>query len=938
MKLRLFPALSLSLALAAPAFAAPKKAIAVRPDKASSAPGGSGQSGGVAGWLQWRGPNQNGSSPETGLPEKVDAKSALWTADFPGQSSPVIANGKLYINGYLGDGPELQEAIACFDAETGKKLWEHRFNDFLSDTIYLRYATSAPAIDAETGNVYMMGTQGLFACFTADGKKLWEHSMMEEFGRLTFPNSRTASPVIDQELVITRGITSNWGAHGPAGDRFYAFDKKTGELVWTSAPGERPQDNTFSNPLLTWLDGKRVLISAGGDSTIVGINARTGDPLFRFPAAKAGAKGGINAAVVRYQDNLLVIHESENLDSSEVGRSASFKIPQGATPPEPGKPQIFDPKKLENWRNPLGNLASSPCLAGNRMYEVSGIGEIAGIDADSGKVLWKKKVAPEQRQSSPFYADGKLYVALYIAGAQAGGEVGATPTEGAGGGGNGELLVLKPGDADAEIMSRTILEGRCYGSPIGYNGKLYVQTDRKVYCFGKKGDNAKGKEAVAGAYATIAGEQWPQPGPVARLQIIPNEVFLRPSESYPLRVRALDANGFTVQESADLAQIKVEPFIPPTALVKTTMKGSYADGKLTADPAPMPSAGAFQATLAGGEKPITGTMRARVLPDLPIKQDFEAFEINQMTGPGLGGTPAAGDAPSPSAAAAGLAPGAAVAAPGNTAATAAQSPDKRAQQSPELAAAGTGLSPSPAIPAVPTAAAPAAPQPGPTNWNVIEPPTAFAYPPLPWNGARFRFEIRNAPAGGGAPAQVVAGKDAATSDASAAGSAKAAGNKALCKSIDNKLFQRGQVFIGHPSAKNYTVEADVLTEGNKRKMSEIGLINQRYLIILKGNAQQIEVNSNQERLRQSVPFKWSPNEWYHIKTRVDVAADGSGIVRAKVYKKGEAEPEAWNIEVPHKNAHPNGCPGFYCLAPQEQRAWIDNISVTPNSDPKTASN
>src|SRR5918993_6097793 len=64
---------------------------------------------GSQGWFNWRGPNQDGTSPETGLPEKVDASAPLWSADFPGQSSPVIANGKLYINGYLGDGSELQE-------------------------------------------------------------------------------------------------------------------------------------------------------------------------------------------------------------------------------------------------------------------------------------------------------------------------------------------------------------------------------------------------------------------------------------------------------------------------------------------------------------------------------------------------------------------------------------------------------------------------------------------------------------------------------------------------------------------------------------------------------------------------------------------------------------------------------------------------------------
>src|SRR5436190_5536463 len=87
----------------------------------------------VTGWLDWRGPLQNGTSLEKGLPAKIDAKQTLWTANLPGQSSPVIANGKLYINGFHGEGPDLQEVIACLDAETGKLLWQYSYNDFLSD-------------------------------------------------------------------------------------------------------------------------------------------------------------------------------------------------------------------------------------------------------------------------------------------------------------------------------------------------------------------------------------------------------------------------------------------------------------------------------------------------------------------------------------------------------------------------------------------------------------------------------------------------------------------------------------------------------------------------------------------------------------------------------------------------------------------------------------
>ena len=63
-----------------------------------------------------------------------------------------------------------------------------------------------------------------------------------------------------------------------------------------------------------------------------------------------------------------------------------------------------------------------------------------------------------------------------------------------------------------------------------------------------------------------------------------------------------------------------------------------------------------------------------------------------------------------------------------------------------------------------------------TTTNTVEAPTFFAYPPLPWIGARFKFEVRD--------------QD---------------GTKALTKTIDNKSFQRGTVFIGDQSAKNYTI-------------------------------------------------------------------------------------------------------------------------------------
>ena len=65
------------------------------------------------------------------------------------------------------------------------------------------------------------------------------------------------------------------------------------------------------------------------------LNARTGEPIWRVPTAKSGAKGGVNAAVLVYNDTLITVHESENLDSSEVGRMAAFKIPPERHADEP---------------------------------------------------------------------------------------------------------------------------------------------------------------------------------------------------------------------------------------------------------------------------------------------------------------------------------------------------------------------------------------------------------------------------------------------------------------------------------------------------------------------------------------------------------------------------------------------------------------------------
>src|SRR5438046_7559022 len=238
----------------------------------------------------------------------------------------------------------------------------------------------------------MQGTQGILAAFTADGQPLWHHSLMEEFGRLTFPNSRTASPLIDRDLVFTRGITANWGAQGPAADRFYAFDKRTGAPVWASSPGDRPKDNSYSHPYLGWLGGRRVFIAATGDGSVVCVNARTGEPLWRVALFKAG----INATVlVHNHDKVIAVYGTPY----EPGQMVALKLLDVAPTNAAAGAVVLDRTNVVLWAADLSTSASSPILAGDTIYIVTEKGDLCAVSANDGAIKWKMKLGIEARNA-----------------------------------------------------------------------------------------------------------------------------------------------------------------------------------------------------------------------------------------------------------------------------------------------------------------------------------------------------------------------------------------------------------------------------------------------------------------------------------------------------------------------------------------------------------
>jgi outer membrane protein assembly factor BamB len=144
-------------------------------------------------------------------------------------------DGRVYIQNTSGKGAAEQERIMCFNADSGKLLWEHRFNVYLSDVPPHRVGWASPVGDPATGNVYVLGVGGTLSPLIPRGQS--------SLNARSVKTSTADNPWRLHRLSIIDGIPYRRGdiSMGPTGaraHRFMAFDKRTGETVW--AARQRP--------------------------------------------------------------------------------------------------------------------------------------------------------------------------------------------------------------------------------------------------------------------------------------------------------------------------------------------------------------------------------------------------------------------------------------------------------------------------------------------------------------------------------------------------------------------------------------------------------------------------------------------------------------------------------------------------------------------------
>lgn len=213
-------------------------------------------------WPQWRGPTRDGISAETsGWPAAWPPRQLWRTCVGEGCTSPVIADGTLYVLGWSGKGPGRPrdnpvgtDTLFAFDAHTGKELWRQgfpcRYQGRVRNGDLSQYGgpTATPAVDLLGKRIYTLSVDGDLAAWSLrdKGRLLWHINLYDTY---TIP----ARPHVCDRSPNDYGCTSSPLLHsgqllievGAAEGLVMAFDPKTGKRLWASEACE-PAGHTGS--------------------------------------------------------------------------------------------------------------------------------------------------------------------------------------------------------------------------------------------------------------------------------------------------------------------------------------------------------------------------------------------------------------------------------------------------------------------------------------------------------------------------------------------------------------------------------------------------------------------------------------------------------------------------------------------------------------------
>ena len=376
-------------------------------------------------WPQWRGPNRDGISQESGLlkswPE--GGPKVLWRIPVgEGFSGISVSSGRAYTMFAEGD----DEFVVCLDASNGKEIWRLRSGSKFKEG-HGNGPRSTPTVDGD--RVFALGAKGrLYALDVRSGEKMWEHDFVKEFGSHVPPWGFSTSPLVEGDLLLVE-------VGGDPGKSVVAFDKKNGRVVWTSHT-DKP---AYSSPIAITSNEIRQIVFLTS-KTLLSVSPKDGQVYWTYPWL---VHDGINVATP------IFVPEDKIFISASYDHGAVL-LKMKAADDTMGVEEIWRSRVMKNHFN-------SSVLHRNYLYGFDNA-ILKCIEASTGEEQWAWRGFGK---GSLTLADGHLIIL----------------------GEKGKLALAEAStEADREKSSAQVLEGRCWTVPTLADGKLYVRNQEEMVC------------------------------------------------------------------------------------------------------------------------------------------------------------------------------------------------------------------------------------------------------------------------------------------------------------------------------------------------------------------------------------------------------------------------------------------------------------------------
>jgi outer membrane protein assembly factor BamB len=311
-------------------------------------------------WPQWRGPHRDGACAETGLLETFPAEGlkVRWRAPAGwGFSSPVVAEGRVYLADSVVEKPQAKERIRCFDEATGDVLWTHiydvTYEDWAFDPAQEIGPVATPIV--ADGKIYAVGRVGHLYCHDArTGDVRWQKDLVQDYQIKFAPGA--PSPLIDGDrLILFIG--------GKPDACLVALNRETGNEVWKASD----ESLTFSSPIIVSAGGARQLIVWTQES-VTSLNPATGETWWT-QRLLTSSDYAVSTPVCD-KDRLLIGGLMFQLDADKP--DAHVLWPRSKSPSR----RIF-------------SHTSTALILGDHLYSAKSSGELICVDANTGEQVWE---------------------------------------------------------------------------------------------------------------------------------------------------------------------------------------------------------------------------------------------------------------------------------------------------------------------------------------------------------------------------------------------------------------------------------------------------------------------------------------------------------------------------------------------------------------------